>query len=126
MKVTSEINDYVLHNLHSMCILFDDKTEVELNHICSYDIDLDKIESSIINFVSHINNKELQNHFLNNKKNKITHIHMKFTGSDCDEGQWCDVFYDIPCNMMIRKVRSLQDGWDEVGKVTVELEGVVM
>ena len=119
MKVTVEnnINEYILNRIKNVYIGFDDNVEVKLDQISDYDINLDKIDSSIIELTNILGNVELQNHFKG--KSRIIYVHIEFVGIDITGEQEFKVLYDIPCDMVIRNLRICS------GDMFVELEGIV-
>ena len=54
MKVITEnnVNEYILDRIKKVYIGFDDNIEVELNNIIEYDIDLDNIDMSMLEFTN--------------------------------------------------------------------------
>ena len=126
MKVTVENNveKFILESIKTVCIGFDDNTEVTLRAIVDYDIDLDKIESSTIGLTNAFTDVEIENHFRGNKHNQIIYIHIYARGVDNLSGECLDVFYDIPCDMVIRRLRMNGDN-REVGTMFIELEGFI-
>ena len=126
MKVTVENNveKFILESIKTVCIGFDDNTEVALREIVDYNIDLDKIESSTIWLTNAFTDVEIENHFRGNKHNQIIYVHIYARGVDNISGERLDVFYDIPCDMVIRRLRINGDN-REVGTMFIELEGFI-
>lgn len=126
MKVTVENNveKFILESIATVCIGFDDNTEVTLREIMDYDIDLDKIESSTIGLTNAFTDVEIENHFRGYKRNQIIYVHIYARGVDNLSGERLDVFYDIPCDMVIRKLR-INGGNREIGSMFIELEGFI-
>lgn len=128
MKVTTENNveNFVLYEINSVYLLFNDEVEVELNNIIEYDFDFDKIECSTIELLNELNNSEIENRFGARKNNHITFIHIEATGvclgEDC--GKDVKVFYDIPCDMKIRRLR-VNGNKDCICNMFISLEGFV-
>ena len=125
MKVTTENNvkEYVLNRIENVHIGFNDNAEITLNHITEYNIDLDSIDYSTISFANAINNIEIENHFKNNKKSRVIYIHIDAIGYLIENGKEVKVFYDIPCDMIIRRFRL--NGSSCCENMYVELEGIV-
>lgn len=124
MKITTENNVHILDRIKKVYIGFDDNTEVQLDQIINYDIDLDKIEYSIIKLTNALGNAELENHFKGNKRNRIIYVHIEFIGVDPFIERYSNVFYDIPCDMVVRKLKVSND-CDGLGDMSIELEGIV-
>ena len=63
--------------------------------------------------------------FKSKKSNRVIYIHIEATGMMIDTHKEVNVFYDIPCDMRIRRYRI--DGYTmgEVGSMFIELEGFV-
>jgi hypothetical protein len=133
MKVITDNNvkQFILDRIDKVYIGFNDNIEVTLKHITDYDIDLDKIEYSTIEFANALSDKEMINHFKGNSNSKIIYVKIKATGITLDDevslsldDKWIDVLYDIPCDMVIRKLR-IDGGVNECSRMVVELEGAV-
>ena len=125
MKVTTENNvkQYILHTINNVYIGFNDNVEVVLNQITEFDIDLDGANNSTIEFKTDISNIELANYF-SNKKNHIIYVRMEATGMNIESQTDVKVYYDVPCNMIIRRLRFDGDN-SYCGGMLVELEGFV-
>ena len=126
MKITIDdnIEQFILLDLIEVCITFDDDSEVKLNNITDYDIDLNKIENSTIELTTEFSSAELENRFKGKKINHINLIHIEAKGYVAGEDKDINVFYDIPCDMTIRRLR-INGCYEEVGKMFVSLEGFV-
>lgn len=132
MKVITDNNvkQFILDRIDKVYIGFNDNIEVTLKHITDYNIDLDKIEYNTIEFTNALSDKEMINHFKGNSNSKIIYIKIKATGITLDDGitlndhKWINVLYDIPCDMVIRKLR-IDGGVNECSRMVVELEGAV-
>lgn len=126
MKITTDdnIEQFILLDLIKVCITFDDDVEVKLNNIIDYDIDLNKIESSTIELTTESSSVDIENRFKGKKSNHINLIHIEAKGYVGDENKDINVFYDIPCNMTIRRLR-INGCYEGVGKMFVSLEGFV-
>lgn len=125
MKVTTENNvrQFILKQIESVYIGFDDNIEVKLSNIVDYDIDLNRTSYSTIDLTDVLHDVQIENHF--NKNSKIIHIHIEGKGvvvEDCDKE--FDVLYDIPCDMKIIKFRTT-GSFTECGNMFIELEGIV-
>lgn len=127
MKITTEDNVkvYILDRINKVYIGFDDNTEVELNQITEHDIDLDNIDISTISFGNLLFDVEIQNHFKGNKSNHVIHIHIEAIGIDPVNTNQFNVFYDIPCDMKIRRFATNRHCREVLGDMFIELEGVV-
>ena len=126
MKVTTEnnINEYILDRIKKVYIGFDDNTEVKLDNVVEYDIDLDNFDMSIIEITNALFNVEIENRFKGKKSNHIIYIHIEATGVTPYENESLDVFYDIPCDMKIRRYRT-NASHINIGNMFVELEGFI-
>lgn len=124
MKITTEDNvkQFILYRINAIYIGFDDNVEVKLDQISDWDFDFDKIELSTIEFTNVSNDVELESHFVGNKLNKIIYIHIDALGLLPERDEECRVFYDIPCNMYIRRLKMNGD-MSDCGGMLVELEG---
>lgn len=107
MKVTSENNkQIILYGIKSLTIVFKDKTEVVLNHIRTYDLDLKANELSSITLSNALYDVEIINHFIGNKCNTIDFLHIEWNAYDLETGEIeSPIFYDIPCFMKIYDLR---------------------
>ena len=125
MKITTENNvkQYVLYRVNNVYIGFDDNIEVKLDQVTEFDIDLDSIDYSTIRFTNVLNNIEIANHFKSDKKNHIIYVHIEAIGVLPGDGQEVKVFYDIPCDMNIRRFRL--NGCFNQPNMFIELEGIV-
>ena len=124
MKVTTENNakQFALDRIKKVYIGFDDNIEVTLNYIKDYNIDLDRIDCSTIEITNALDNVEIENHF--SKDSHIIYVHIEASGVLIESDEIIDVFYDIPCDMKIRRFKISAD----VGTcqdMFVELEGIV-
>lgn len=126
MKVKTErnIKEFILHKINKVFIGFDDNIEVELNNIVDYDIDLDNIEYSTIGVTNFLSNKEIENHFVGNKTKDIIYVRIEAEGIIPHSAELIDVFYNIPCDMKIRRLRFSGDNNGQ-GNMFIELEGFV-
>lgn len=126
MKITTENNfkQFALDRINKVYIGFDDNVEVKLEHVIDYDIDLDKIEYSTIELTNSLSDVKLINHFKGNSNSKIIYLKIKAIGIALDDYKYIDVLYDIPCDMVIRRLRT-NGGHDECSSMFIELEGVV-
>lgn len=124
MKITTEDNvkQFILYRINAIYIGFDDNVKVKLDQISDWDFDFDKIELSTIEFTNVSNDVELESHFIGNKPNKIIHMHIDALGLLPERDEECRIFYDIPCNMHIRRLKMNGDMTD-CGGMFVELEG---
>ena len=126
MKLTSDIQNGILCNIKSITIVFEDNEAVVLNNIYDFDFDLDSIESSWIDITNAYINKTLVDRFAIKKGHpKIKHININYASLDttyCED--ILDTFIDIPCCMIIRKLR-IDGDTDRYGKMYVRLEGLV-
>jgi len=127
MKMTAENNteQFVLDDINTVYIGFDDNTEVKLDKIIEYDIDLDKIEHSFIELTNAETDTEIVNHFVGNKKNHVIYVDVKGKGFDIKNNKEIDVYYKIPCNMHMRKLRTHGECREEVGRMFIQLEGFI-
>ena len=107
-----------------MCIGFRDNTEVTLKSIIDYDIDLDKIELCTIGLTNALSDVEIENHFKGNESNQIIYVRICAAGVNLD-GELFNVFYDIPCDMTIRRLRINGENRETYGQMFIELEGVI-
>ena len=125
MTITTENNvkQYILHRIEKVYIGFDDNTEVVLKDVAEYDIDLDKNEYSTIELTNVFNDAVLENHFKGNKKNRVIYVHIEFSAVTLDH-EFIKAFYDIPCDMIIKRLRANSDRV-EVGDMFISLEGYV-
>ena len=82
MKITTDnnIDQFILLDLNKVYITFDDDSEVKLNNITDYDIDLNKIENSTIELTTEFSSAELENRFKGKKINHINLIHIEAKG----------------------------------------------
>lgn len=124
MKVTTgnNVKQFSLSRIKAVYIGFDDNTEVTLNQIVDYDIDLDRIDCSTIEFTNTLDNVEIENHF--SKNSHIICVRIDGIGYLPDSDKETTVFYDIPCDMKIRRLRMNGD----IGtcqNMFVGLEGIV-
>ena len=126
MKLISDIQNGILCNIKSITIVFEDNEAVVLNNIYDFDFDLDSIESSWIDVTNAYINKILVNRFASKKENsKIKHININYINLDIKyQEAILDTFIDIPCCMIIRKLR-IDGDTDRYGKMYVRLEGMV-
>lgn len=127
MKITTEnnVSEFILDKINNVYIGFDD-TEIILKDIVEYDIDLDRVDCSTIEFTNAFSNVELENYFIGNKNNNIIYVHIEASGIVM-ENYVCrniDVYYDIPCKMTIRRLRS-HGNYKDAGNMFVQLEGFV-
>ena len=126
MKVITEnnVNEYILDRIKKVYIGFDDNIEVELNNIIEYDIDLDNIDMSMLEFTNSLFNTEIENRFNEKKSNHIIYVHIEAIGFIPSKNKSIDVFYDIPCDMKIRRYRT-NASYRDIGNMFIELEGIV-
>lgn len=126
MKITIENNakEYFIDRIQNVYIGFDDNVEVKLNQIVEYDIDLDNTDCSTIEFRNAFNSTEIENHFKGNSKNHIIYIRIELLAVNPIDMKNLKVFYDIPCNMVIKRLKSYGD-YTEIGGMHIELEGVI-
>ena len=128
MTVTTEnnIKQYVLYKIKTLRIGFDDNTEVKLDQITNYELNLDKIDTSTIELTNMLGNIELENHFIGNKRNRIIYVYIEAVGVDALTSQEFKVFYDIPCDMIIRRLKIYNCcSNSSYGDMFVELEGII-
>lgn len=127
MKITVEndVTQFVLCEINCVYIEFSDGIEAKLDCITDYDIDLDNIDCSIIGLTNTFFNTEIENRFKGKKSNHVILVHIEATGIDKNDGYTrLNVFYDIPCDMKIRRLRINGDR-SNFGSMFVELEGFV-
>ena len=126
MKVIVENNvkQFVLDRINKVYIGFDDNVEVSLDQIIDYDIDLDRVDCCSIGFTNAISDVEMINHFKGDNKSKIIYVKIEATGMSISDCRKNDVLYDIPCEMIIRRLRTNGE-INNIGNMFVELEGFV-
>lgn len=126
MKVTVEnnVNEYVLDRIKNVYIGFDDNTEVKLNQIVDFNIDLDNIDISTISLTNALENVEIINHFKGNKINDIFYVCIEAFALNPIDCNVLKVSYDIPCEMKIKRLRT-DGGTGRCGEMYFELEGFV-
>lgn len=127
MKITTENNvkNFILDRIKNVYIGFNDNVEVKLNSITDFDIDLSDGYNSTIELTNTFENIEIINHF-NSTNSRIIYVYIEAIGicmRDC-AGYDIDVYYDIPCDMKISRLR-IDGDLHETGNMLVELEGLV-
>lgn len=125
MKITTEDNvkNYILSHIKYVYIGFDDNTEVMLPGVKEYDIDLDKVDYSTIELTNAFGNTEIENHF--SKHNRVIYVHIEACAVVLESSEkMIDVFYDIPCDMKIKRLRINND-IDSCNEMFIQLEGAV-
>ena len=125
MKVTVENNvkQYILDKINKVYIGFNDNTEVKLDAIEEFYIDLSN-DYSTIELTNVFEDIEIINHFNSIKPTSIIYVHIEAIGwffKDGTGNECCGVYYDIPCDMKIGKLRI--DGAEH--NMSIELEGIV-
>lgn len=126
MKVTTKNNEkqFILDEIKAVYIGFDDNTEVKLNRITEYDIDLDKIEESFIELTNAAVDVEIENHFVGNKNNHIIYVDIEALGFEIGSCKTVEVSYNITCDMHIRKLRTHGE-YKEATSMFIQLEGFI-
>ena len=128
MKITTEyydVQNFILNRIDKIYIGFNDNIDVKLTNITEYDINLNNECSSTIEFSNVFTNIELANHFRSNSR--IIYVRIEAFGIIADKnnyGKHTAVFYDIPCNMVISRLRISRNS-DDCSEMYVELEGLV-
>ena len=129
MKVTTENNvkNFILNRINKVYIGFNDNIEVSLNDVIGYDVDLCDGYNSNIELTSVTENVEIINYFKSHKRTRIIYVRIEAQGFSTDKEtckEFCKVFYDIPCDMKINRLRI--DGCiNDCSKMVIELEGLV-
>lgn len=122
--VENNIKAYFIDRVNKIYIGFDDNAEVELNQIMDYDLDLDNECDSTISFVSAFNDREIENRFKGRKSNHVIYVRMDVIAINPYDAEELKIFYDIPCDMKIRRLRvSGKSNCSD--NMYIELEGIV-
>ena len=120
MKLTSNKDQFAFKKINKINIRFTDGYEVVLNCIKEHYFDFDKTDSSYIEVMNTLVDKELFNRFCID--DDIIYLHID--GECIDETNTDTITLDIPCNMRITKLRMNGD-IENATEMSIQLEGKV-
>lgn len=124
MKVITKDNvkQFIFDKIQRVYIGFDDNTKVKLEQISEFDIDLDKFGTSTIEVTNGLHDIEIKNQF--SKNNHVVSVYIEAKGAKLQDCEPIDIFYDIPCDMKIRRLRINGD-YESYPDMFIMLEGIV-
>lgn len=128
MTFTIETGTYQVNYIKGISLVFknkntDDIEIIKVNYIKGFDLYLDDIESSRLQFTCLYNNIEMQQKF-NNKNWIITDVLCSCSMFNIDTEKDEDTIIGIPGEMHIRNLNIHHDV-DDVDEISFELEGFI-